>query len=177
MRPATKDALASIDVLTRSALAAGRALTSDERNGTALVMNSADVGRVFLRTDVRVDSGVTGDQFQRNLSALRAETRLAFGVRRPASAVRVTTRPSTRYAPPVVREWTTFLTSDAGVTFFGDSELVIRAVHDCKGDRAVCDAQPTECGHPPHVRTTDGRCGACVGAPGAVAAQAPTSSS
>jgi hypothetical protein len=88
-----------------------------------------------------------------------------------------TTRPSTRYAPPVLREWTTFLTSDAGVTFFGDSELVIRAVHDCKDDRAVCDAQPTECGHPPHIRTTDGRCGACVGAPGAVAAQAPTSSS
>ena len=60
-----------------------------------------------------------------------------------------TTQPSTRYAPPVVREWTTSLTSDAGVTFFGDSELVIRAVHYCKGDRAVCDAQPTECGHRP----------------------------
>ena len=68
----------------------------------------------------------------------------------------MTTQPSTRYAPPVVREWTTSLTSDAGVTFFGDSELVIRAVHYGKGDRAVCDAQPTECGHPPHVRTTDG---------------------
>jgi hypothetical protein len=89
----------------------------------------------------------------------------------------MTTQPSTRYAPPVLREWTTFLTSDAGVTFFGDSELVIRAVHDCKGDRAVCAAQPTECGHPPHVRTADGRGDACVGAPGAVAAQAPTSSS
>ncbi len=75
----------------------------------------------------------------------------------------MTTQPSTRYAPPVVREWTTFLTSDAGVTFFGDSELVIRAVHDGKGDRAVCDAQPIECGYLPHVRTTDGRCGACVG--------------
>ena len=88
----------------------------------------------------------------------------------------MTTQPSTRYALPVVREWTTSLTSDAGVTFFGDSELVIRAVHYGKGDRAVCDAQPTECGHPPHGRTTDGRCGAFVGAPGAVAAQAPTSS-
>jgi hypothetical protein len=88
----------------------------------------------------------------------------------------MTTQPSTQYALPVVRKWTTFLTSDAGVTFFGDSELVIRAVHDCKGDRAVCDAQPTECGHPPHVRTTDGRGDACWSALGAVAAQAPTSS-
>ena len=68
----------------------------------------------------------------------------------------MTTQSNTRYAPPVVREWTTSLTSDAGVTFFGDSELVIRAVHYCKGDRAVCDAQPIECGYLPHVRTTDG---------------------
>ncbi len=89
----------------------------------------------------------------------------------------MTTQPSTQYAPPVVREWTTSLTSDAGVTFFGDSELVIRAVHDGKGDRAACDAQPTECGHSLHVRTTDGRGDACVGAPGAFAAQPPTSSS
>ena len=43
----------------------------------------------------------------------------------------MTTQPSTRYALPVVREWTTSLTSDAGVTFFGDAELVIRAVHYC----------------------------------------------
>ena len=61
----------------------------------------------------------------------------------------MTTQPSTRYAPPFIREWTTSLTSDAGVTFFGDSELVIRAVHYCQGNRAACDAQPTECGHRP----------------------------
>jgi hypothetical protein len=29
--------------------------------------------------------------------------------------------------------------------------------------RRPTSPQPTECGHPPHVRTTDGRCGACVG--------------
>ena len=33
----------------------------------------------------------------------------------------MTTQPSTRYAPPVVREWTTSLTSDAGVTLFAPS--------------------------------------------------------
>jgi HK97 family phage major capsid protein len=91
-------AAGSGDYLLGSPLTAGQptidgarvSLTTDVPVGTALVMNAAEVGKVYLRSDVRVDSGVTGDMFQRNVSALRAETRLAFGVRRPASAVTVT---------------------------------------------------------------------------------------
>ena len=67
----------------------------------------------------------------------------------------MTTQPSTRYAPPFIREWTTSLTSDAGVTFFGDSELVIRAVHYCKDDvPSATPSPPSAATRPTSARPT-----------------------
>ena len=45
---------------------------------------------MYLRSDIRVDFGTTGDFWQRNIQAIRAETRLALAVRRPAAVVSVT---------------------------------------------------------------------------------------
>jgi hypothetical protein len=39
---------------------------------------------------VRVDFGTTGDLFQRNITAIVAEARLALAVRRPAAIATVT---------------------------------------------------------------------------------------
>lgn len=65
-------------------------LTTDAPLGTALVLNAPETARVYLRSDIRVDFGTTGDFFQRNIQAIRAETRLAFAVRRPSAVVSVT---------------------------------------------------------------------------------------
>ena len=65
-------------------------LTTDVPLGTALVLNAAEAARVYLRSDVRVDFGTTGDLWQRNITAIRAEERLALAVRRPAAVVSVT---------------------------------------------------------------------------------------
>ena len=58
--------------------------------GTALVLKAPEAARVYLRSDIRVDFGTTGDLFQRNVQAVVAEERLAFAVRKPAAVVSVT---------------------------------------------------------------------------------------
>lgn len=65
-------------------------VTTDAPLGTALVLNASEAARVYLREDIRVDMGMSGDGFQRNIRAARVETRLALAVRRPAAVVSVT---------------------------------------------------------------------------------------
>ena len=45
---------------------------------------------MYLRQDITVDTGYTSTGFTTNVSAIRAEERLALAVRRPASVVTVT---------------------------------------------------------------------------------------
>jgi hypothetical protein len=58
--------------------------------GTGVLLNANEAAPVYLREDVRVDFGTTGDLFQRNITAIVAEARLALAVRRPAAIATVT---------------------------------------------------------------------------------------
>lgn len=65
-------------------------LSTDMPLGTGLVMNATEAAKVYLRQDITVDVGYTGVGFTTNVTAIRAEERIAFAVRRPAAAVSVT---------------------------------------------------------------------------------------
>jgi HK97 family phage major capsid protein len=65
-------------------------LSTDVPLGTGLVMDSRQLATVYNRTPITVEYGTIGDQCQRNIGSIRAEERLAFGLKRPAAAVSVT---------------------------------------------------------------------------------------
>ena len=65
-------------------------LTTDMTLTTGLIMNAQDAAKVYLRQDITVDTGYTSTGLTTNVSAIRAEERLALAVRRPASVVTVT---------------------------------------------------------------------------------------
>jgi predicted rRNA methylase YqxC with S4 and FtsJ domains len=53
-------------------------------------MNAAEAAKVHLREDVKVDVGYSATGFTTNVTAIRAEERLALAVRRPTMVVSVT---------------------------------------------------------------------------------------
>jgi HK97 family phage major capsid protein len=66
-------------------------LTTDLTVGTAVVADWNTLGTCYIRSDVSVEFSVShSDHFVRNVHAVRAESRLALAIKRPASAVVVT---------------------------------------------------------------------------------------
>jgi hypothetical protein len=65
-------------------------LTTDMTLNTGLIMNAQDAAKIYVRQDITVDTGYTSTGLTTNVSAIRAEERLALAVRRPASVVTVT---------------------------------------------------------------------------------------
>jgi HK97 family phage major capsid protein len=65
-------------------------VSSDVPAGTGLVVNAGQAATVYVRRDIQVQVGTSGDQWQRNLRAFIAEERLALAVKRPGAIVSVT---------------------------------------------------------------------------------------
>jgi HK97 family phage major capsid protein len=65
-------------------------LSTDIPAGTGLVLNAPEAATVYVRQDVQVKVGTSGDQWQRNLRSFIAEERLAFAVKRPSAVLSVT---------------------------------------------------------------------------------------